>query len=225
METVVISLGGSVIVPNKIDTPFLKKFKRIVLDYVRNGSKAVIICGGGSIARDYMKAAGKVTKSKDTELDLIGISATKLNAQLLKAIFAGDVCGEIINDPNKRIITNKKIIIGGGWLPGWSTDYDAVLAAGTYSARRLINLSNVPYIYNKDPRKYKSAMKISEISWRDFRKIVGEKWVPGRNVPFDPVASSLAERQKLKVIMAKGTDLKNLENILKKKNFRGTIIG
>jgi uridylate kinase len=55
--------------------------------------------------------------------------------------------------------------------------------------------------------------------------MVGDEWVPGKNVPFDPVASRHAEKIGLKVICAAGKDLRNLEDILKGKEFLGTRIG
>ena len=86
----------------------------------------------------------------------------------------------------------------------------------------MINLSNIDYVYDKDPRKHKDAKKIKEIVWSDFRKIVGDEWDPGMSVPFDPVASKLAQRAKLEVIIANGKKLKNLEKIFDGQAFVGT---
>jgi uridylate kinase len=55
--------------------------------------------------------------------------------------------------------------------------------------------------------------------------MIGDEWVPGKNVPFDPVASRHAAKIGLKVICAAGRDLPNLENILTRKEFTGTVIG
>jgi uridylate kinase len=49
--------------------------------------------------------------------------------------------------------------------------------------------------------------------------------VPGKNVPFDPVASRHAAKIGLKVICAAGKNLQNLELILSGKPFLGTTIG
>ena len=65
---------------------------------------------------------------------------------------------------------------------------------------------------------------MDKVNWKKFRAIVGDKWVPGANFPFDPVASKLAEKLKLKVAIMKGTNLKNLDNYLNNKKFIGTII-
>jgi uridylate kinase len=109
-------------------------------------------------------------------------------------------------------------------MPGRSTDDDAVRLAHIYGAKTVINLSNIDYVYTKDPRKFKDAKKIESISWEDFRKIVGNKWDPGKNAPFDPTAAKTAEKNRMKVIIANGKNLKNLKDILGNKKFRGTTI-
>ena len=43
--------------------------------------------------------------------------------------------------------------------------------------------------FQADPRKDKNAKPIDKITWTDFRKLVGDEWIPGMNAPFDPVAS------------------------------------
>ena len=58
-----------------------------------------------------------------------------------------------------------------------------------------------------------------------FRKIVGSKWDPGLNLPFDPVAAKLGEKLKLKVIVMNGKPLSNLSNFLRGKAYKGTVIG
>ena len=98
------------------------------------------------------------------------------------------------------------------------------ITATKYKAEAVLNLSNIDYVYTKDPRKFKDAKPIKEISWKNFRKIVGNKWDPGKNLPFDPTAARQAQTNHLKVIIANGKNLKNLQNILSDKNFLGTTI-
>jgi uridylate kinase len=223
MQTIVISLGGSIIVPEKIDTGFLKKFKKLIIKHSRK-RKIVIVCGGGKTSRKYSKAAMKISKPKNHDLDFIGIRTTKLNAELVRVMFGNHAPKEVIENPTKKIKTKKNIIIASGWIPGFSSDMDAVLLAKNLKAKNVINLSNISYAYTKDPRKYKDAKKIKQISWKDFQKIVGTKWKANTSSPFDPEASKKARQLKLTVIVAKGTDLKNLDNILSGKEFKGTII-
>ncbi len=72
LRKIVISLGGSLIVPDEIDSAFLKKFKEIILEH---DEKFVIICGGGSIARKYQKALTEINGDNQEAQDWIGISA------------------------------------------------------------------------------------------------------------------------------------------------------
>jgi uridylate kinase len=129
----------------------------------------------------------------------------------------------IVTNPTSKIKFNKKILIAAGWKPGWSTDYDTVLLAKNLKVNTIINMSNIDYVYDKDPKKNKNAKKIKNISWKDFRKIIGNKWKAGLNKPFDPVAAKEAEKLGLKVSII-GKSLRNFENLLNNKKFDGTII-
>ena len=82
-KTTIISLGGSLIVPDSIDREFLKNFKDMLERYAEKGSKFVIICGGGKTARKYQESASGISKVSAEELDWIGIMATRLNSHLV----------------------------------------------------------------------------------------------------------------------------------------------
>ncbi len=177
------------------------------------------MAGGGNICREYQKAAFKITKLTDEDKDWLGIHATRLNAHLLRTIFKKQAYPVVLDSPLKPIKRKKyQLYIASGWRPGWSTDYDAVLLAQRFKAQKLINASNITYVYDKNKKP------IEKISWKNYRKLISSKWKPGLNVPFDPVAAKMASKLKMEVIITKGTNLKNLENILKDKKFQGTII-
>jgi uridylate kinase len=116
-------------------------------------------------------------------------------------------------------------MVASGWKPGFSSDYDAVLLAERFQAQMVINLSNIEKVYTADPKTDHGAKPLDKISWDDFRAMVGDDWVPGKNVPFDPVASRHAARIGLKVVCAAGKNLENLKKILNGEDFVGTIIG
>jgi len=52
-KVIVLSLGGSLIVPNKIHVELLEEFKKILLKNSKK-YKFVVVCGGGIIARTYI---------------------------------------------------------------------------------------------------------------------------------------------------------------------------
>jgi uridylate kinase len=222
-ETVILSVGGSLIAPDGIDTKFLQELKALILLHVKK-YRFVIITGGGKTARRYQEAAKEIGKLSDQDLDWIGIHATRLNAHLLGTIFRGQAHPNIIKDPTKKITSKKNILIAAGWKPGCSTDYDAVLIAKNLKAKKIINLTNIDYAYDKDPRTNPDAKKLEKVSWKDFRKIVGSKWSPGLNAPFDPVASKECEKQKMTVHILNGRNMQNLENAILGKEFTGTTI-
>ena len=226
----IISLGGSLIVPRHIDWQFLRAFRALIVSEIKKGKKFVIITGGGYAAREYIQAASKVTKLTRDDQDWLGIHATRMNAHLIKTIFRAYAHPRINKNPNTKadfsehFAGGEGIMVAAGWRPGWSTDYVATILAKRLGAKTLINLSNIKYVYTKDPNKFSDATKIEKINWKDFRKIVGNRWDPGANFPFDPVASKLAQEIDLEVIIAEGKNLKNLKNILEGKKFSGTVI-
>jgi len=214
------------IFPDDIDVFFLKRFRKFILDQIK-GKKAkrfVIICGGGNINKQYNNAIMSITDPGDEALDWVGINATKMNAFFVKTLFGSHAYEDVVDNPTKKVKTGKKIIVGSGWKPGWSTDLDSVLAAKTYKADMIINLTNVDYVYTKDPKESRDAEAIKEISWKGFRKLVGDRWSPRLNMPFDPIAAKMAEKNKAKVIIANGRNINNLKEILDGKRFIGTII-
>lgn len=227
---IVISLGGSLIVPRHIDWQFLKKFRALMISEIKKGKRFVIITGGGYAAREYIQATSKITQLTKDDKDWLGIHATRMNAHLIKTIFRADAHPRINKNPrtkadlNQHFAHGEKIMVAAGWRPGWSTDYVATILAERLGAKKLINLSNIEYAYTKDPKKFESAKKIEKINWKDFRRIVGNRWDPGLSAPFDPIASKLAEELNLEVIIAKGKNLKNLKNILDGEKFKGTVI-
>lgn len=232
MNTIVFSLGGSLIAPDGIDTKFLAGLRRVILCFVAKGhrgrgagNRAIIICGGGNTARTYAKAARTVNRALTAEqLDWLGIQATKLNAWLVRDVFGGSAEHELLFNPTVRIRTKKRIIIGSGWKPGCSSDKDAVLAAKTYGVKTVVNLSNIDYVYDRDPRKFKRAKPLPSLTWAAFQKIIGSIWRPGAHVPFDPVATRLAQKAGLKLVIMRGSNLENLKLFLADKKFLGTTV-
>ncbi|MBI5126238.1 MAG: UMP kinase [Candidatus Taylorbacteria bacterium] len=223
-KLIVLSVGGSLIVPDTIDTEFLTKFKALIEKHIALGTRFVIICGGGRTARNYQKAAQDVTSLHKDDVDWIGIHSTRLNAHLLRAIFYAHAHPRIIKNPHEDIYFKENILIAAGWRPGFSTDFDAVLIAQHLGATKLVNLSNIDYVYTKDPKKFPDAEKITEISWEKFRKLIPSEWDPGLSSPFDPVAARECEKIGLEVAVMNGKNLEELENYLGSKPFIGTRI-
>lgn len=226
-KTIIISLGGSLIVPDEIDWKFVKNFKKLIEKYIRKKYKFIIITGGGKICRKYQDAAEKITKLTDDDRDWIGIHSTRMNGHFIRTVFREYAHPKINTNPNKLkgfINFKESILVASGWKPGWSSDYDAVMLAKNMHLKIIVNFSNIDYVFDKDPNKFKDAKKIEKITWKDFRKIVGNKWKPGMNAPFDPIASKLASEENLEVIIMNGKNLINLEKYLDGNKFKGTVV-
>lgn len=224
-KPIVISLGGSLVVPEEIEVGFLKKFKLLVEQQLQKGQRFILIVGGGRTARRYQQAAKKITQLTPDDLDWLGIHATRLNAHLLRTIFRLHAHPQIITD--RRKINPKiraKIIVAAGFKPGSSTDYDAVLLAKAYGAETILNLSNVDWVYDADPRTHPSAKPIPRMTWKTLVQLVGTKWDPGAHVPFDPVASKWASRWGMRVVITRGSDVANLRKHFAGRPAKGTVI-
>jgi len=158
------------------------------------------------------------------DLDWLGIHATRLNGHLLRTIFHDIAYPILIKDPRKKTTTDLPVIIAAGWKPGWSTDYVAVQIAKKIGAKKLVNLSNIDYAYDKDPNKYKDAQKIQETNWTAFRELLPTEWTPGLSAPFDPIAAADAQKYKMEVAIINGSRLTQVEHYLNGKKFTGTKI-
>ncbi len=228
LNTTVISLGGSIIAPDKVDTTFLKELNKNLRAYLKvdRSRKLILVCGGGAPARVYQQALREIiADAPSEEQDWLGIRATHINAQLVKAMFS-DLCTDnIITDPTGHINFRGQVLVAAGWKPGFSTDNDAVILAERFQGKIIINLSNIAKVYTDDPKMNPEAIPLDTISWDEFKTLVGSTWIPGKNTPFDPVASKRAAKLGMKVICSDGRNIENTMAILNKEKFVGTVIG
>lgn len=229
MKLTVLSVGGSIISPDKVDYIFLSAFRDMILSHLASheDEKLIFVAGGGAPARVYQDALRRIRPDAEAEMqDWLGIKATHLNAMLLKAVFGALCPSDVVTDPtDPELEFNGRILVAGGWKPGFSTDTDAVYLAKRFGGKTVINLSNIKKVYTDDPRKNPDAAPIDSISWHDFRKMVGDEWNPGLNAPFDPIASRIADESGMTVIAADGRNIENTRAILEGKPYEGTTIG
>ena len=219
MKTVVIKLGGSLITPDKIDIEFVKEFRDLIKGYL-DKFKFIIICGGGRTARKYRDALNYLGVEDFKDLDLMGIAATRINAELMKFSFQKLSHNKVIHDFTSKVKFDK-VLFACGWKEGHSTDYDAVMFAKQYGADKVIVLSNVPHIFTADPAIVEDAKPIKSTTVGEYLEIVGEKWTPGRNVIVDPsAAKSLDKGMELIVI----NTLDKLNSVLSGKKFEGSTL-
>ena len=224
-EVVVLSLGGSLIVPNDIDLGFLQKFKKVIKKNSRN-HKFIIVCGGGSIARKYISALRKAGLNEEFQ-SLSGISATRMNARFMNYLFG--INPEIgiphTTETLMKYVKKQDIIFCGAleYKPTQTSDSTAAELAKHFKAP-FINLTNVPGLYNKNPMEHKDARLILRISWNEFCSMAnGNKYKPGQHFVLDQTAAKIIAKEQIPTYIL-GKDLKQLEAVLKYRNFKGTLI-
>jgi len=227
-DAFILSLGGSLVVPNTgIDTQFLIAFNEFIRNQISEKKRRFfIVVGGGAVAGQYINACKDVVKHTitDTDLDWLGIHATRLNAQLVRTIFNDIADPRVIKHYEVILKIERPIAVAAGWKPGWSTDYCAVTLCQDYDVKSVINLSNVDKVYDKDPRQFPDAKPIDKMTWQEYRAICGDTWSPRMNIPFDPIASKLAQENNVTVKMLNGKNLENLAKALDGEDFVGSTI-
>lgn len=224
-KQVVVSLGGSLIAPKGIDVEYLKEFRKFVMDNIEKGFKFIIITGGGGPAREYIDSASAILDNDlpNDDKDWLGIHASRFNGHLMRTIFRSVAQVKLITNPEiGKINLDKNVVVAAGWKPGWSTDYVANKIAERYQIPVVINLSNIKQVYTADPKKDPNAKPIEDMTWKEFRKIVGDEWIPGMNTPYDPIAAKLADATNTTVLVIAGKDLDNVQRCFDGKEFFGT---
>ncbi len=205
---ITLSLGGSIINPGEIDSNFLIDFSTTIKE-LNSQYKFMIVCGGGKVARQYIK--GLPEGLTEGERDYMGIAATWLNAQLLAYYFKG-FCSPILPSSVKNLteqLQNNTIGISGGFLPAIKTDEDAAILADLFGSPILINVTNVDGIYDRDPRKYSNAQKYNELTYKQFYEIISHLSLDaGSNAPFTLIAAKICERTNIRIIITDANQAK-----------------
>ncbi len=221
-KQLVISLGGSLIVPDEIDVSFISEFISLIKEYTTKGYTFLIITGGGRVCRNYDSAVKDIINPTSTDLDLIGIASTRLNAEFIRVLLGEYAHSSIIMDPHVIPSTDKPVLVGGGWKPGNSSDLAAVECALTVGGKNIVNLSNIDYVYDKDPNRFPDAQPIRNASWSEFRAILPTEWDPGLHAPFDPVAAKKADESGMEVVIMNGRNIENFKKYLDGLEYIGT---
>jgi len=224
-RVIVLSLGGSLIIPEDIDVKYLKEFKKTILSNTKN-YKFIIVCGGGSIARKYISALKEAGIDEKLQ-GLSGISATRMNARFMNYFFNLNPEYGIPHTMSllKRYISKYDVIFCGAleYKPNQTSDSTSAQIAKSFKTS-FINLTDVSGLHNKNPKEFKDAKFIPEISWKGFDEIVNKlKFKPGQHFVLDQSASKIIMKYKIPTYIL-GKDMNQLDNLLKGKKYKGTII-
>jgi len=224
-KVIVISLGGSLIVPKKIDYRFLNNFKKNLRKNYRK-HKFVVVCGGGVIARKYISALKKQGKGI-REQALAGIRATRMNAILMIQLFgkeANDTLPKSMKEIKNNLSKNKVVFSGALRYDPTETSDGTASKLAAFFKTEFINMSNVYGLYTSNPLKNKKAKFIPRISWKDFETLANKrKYYPGQHFVLDQKAAKVIKKHRIKTYLI-GKNLSNLNKLLNNKKFRGTVI-
>jgi len=221
-NTIVFSLGGSVIVPDAVDYNFLREFK-VLIRKIAKRHKVVIVTGGGKTAREYINALKKANASI-AEQDSIGIEATWLNAKLLAGFFNLKQNIPVNINQVMKLAKKQDILICGGMLRGTTTDGVAAVISSKLNACCIINITKAKGLYDKDPLKHPDARLIRRISYSEAEKMLNKiKEKPGQHFIIDRLALETASKNKIRIIIL-GKNIKNIARCISNKRFEGTII-
>lgn len=203
----VYALGGSVFTEN-LDK--LEEYR----EAFGSEEQSVIVTGAGKLKENIL-AAEEI--GNQAELDLIGIKATRLNAQTLSvALGAYPEIPETVDELRKTAETGKDVVMGG-LVPGYSTDAVAATVAEVLEAD-LVIATSVDGVYDRDP-ELEGAEKMEGVSISELKKLTEGNNSAGKHDLIDSTALDIIERSNIATEVVLGTP----EN-LKSSEFNGTRI-
>jgi uridylate kinase len=222
MNTVVVSIGGSVVLSDEENVDFLRQLTAL-LKKISTQYTLYVIVGGGRIARRYIELGRKLGFNEDT-LDLIGIDVTRVNARII-AFLLGVSNTEIPHSTDDALRIHTPIVVMGGTDPKHSTDTVGAELAEKTHAVRFVNATNVDGIYDKDPKKYADAKQLREVPIDHLIKQYGTTWdAAGKNIFMDEPALAIIKRAKIPTFVVNGRRLDELEKAIRGQPFDGTTI-
>lgn len=219
----VASYGGSLIFTANGLNPNVEKFVKFLSD-----KKGIVVTGGGTVARTYIKSAKALGITDHAELDRLAIEVTRLNASLLQRVLSKSnksVSPAIPYDEASLAEEAKKfdLVFMGGTLPGQTTDMVALKLCVALGEKKLYNLTKVDGIYTANPHEDESATLIKKATCSEIVELWGiNEHKPGLNYPIEPQALSFAKNHGIEIFILNGNDVKNFENLIAGKDWRGT---
>lgn len=219
-KNIVIKFGGSLLFSEggTINYEKITEFCDLIKND-KNYDSIVIVCGGGTIARQYIEAIRQFTEN-EILCDMIGIDISRINSRLIAANmkeFAYPQVPESFEELSIAIITSK-IVVMGGLQPGQSTTSVAIQVAEFLKAERLIILTDVDGIYDKDPKVFDDAKLLRELNYDSLQKIIleisGDKQAAaGEYRIFDAVSLQILKRSNVVVSVISGSNLEQFKTL------------
>lgn len=228
-KRIILKLSGEVLAgKNKhgIDFERTLEIAKEVKECVELGYEIGIVVGGGNFWR------GKSNEYMDRATsDYIGMMGTVMNALALGDAFKQlgvpvrvqtgvemrQVAEYYIKDRAIRHLSKGRVVIFGCGTgsPFFSTDTASSLRAAEVNADVLIKATKVDGIYDKDPKKFKTAKKYEKISYIDI--------LNNKLHVMDSTAISLCMEENIPILVFDINKKGNLSKIIKGENV-GTLV-
>ncbi len=220
-----VSLGGSIIVPDDNDDAFLKRFSEMISS-ICDRYQIYLVCGGGKIARYYIKV-GRGLGLPESDLDEMGILSTRINATLVSYSLGETSVGKVPTDilEAHRLEKKGKVVVMGGTVPGHTTDAVSAMLAKEVKAVRIINGTSVDAAYTADPRKNPDAERLSRITHEQLYELVnvGMHGAGPSNV-FDRLGAQVARDSHIDICIVDGRDLDEMRAAIEGQPIKGTVV-
>lgn len=203
-----------------INTDVIKQVAEEIKSVHDQNIQLGIVIGGGNIFRGVAAAAKGMDRASS---DYMGMLATCVNSLALQdalenlgvqtrvqsAIEMAQIAEPYIRRKAVRHLEKGRIVIfaAGTGNPYFTTDTAAALRGMEINAEVIMKATNVDGIYDKDPRKFDDAVKVSEIT---HHKALSN----GLKV-IDSTAISLCMDNNMPIIIFKMMDKGNILNVLK----------
>ena len=180
---ILLKLSGEALAGDKghgISLDVLNTISGEVKELIEMGVEVAIVIGGGNIHRGV---AGATVGMDRTTSDHMGMLATVINSlalqdsmerhgintRVLTAIGMQEIAEPYIRRRAVRHLEKKRVVIfaAGTGNPYFTTDTAAALRANEIDANVIMKATKVDGIYDKDPMKFKDAVKIDKIKFID----------------------------------------------------------
>ncbi len=208
---VVVRVGGSVIA-SPPDAQIMQRYAKLLGNMKKQGHQLVVVVGGGSIARDFIKIA-KDLGLGEPDQDEIAISVSRLFAQLLVMKLDASSSKTIPRSVDEAVESFRtgKIVVMGGLRPGMTTDAVAAMVAERIAADSLVKVSDVDGVYTKDPKKHPDAEKLDELRFDDLGRLFkSNTHKAGIHQILDPEAVKILQRCRIRMVIVNGFTPENV---------------
>ncbi len=215
-SSIVLKIGGSVIYDHSLNVnqDLLDKLKDWYFRKKGDYHNIVIVVGGGSLSRDLQEKISRHIGGQEY-LHSIGMSVTHTNANLLRA-YIGDpeiVVPQRLGEAYELLMdSGKSIMVCGGLKVGWSTDMDAAVFADILNESRITKVSNIDYIYDKDPSVVEDATPMKDMTWDEYFKLFNiqedSTHTPNGNIPIDVECARFCKKKEISFWISGGNRIK-----------------